>query len=463
MRGTRILLLLSLLGLGSSVETAYRLREQLGVGPFGWRVLGGKFYGPSFDFDEKAERALAPGVAVEIENAFGDVEVAAGGPGKVEIALRKVVYLGSEARARAFAQRIRLEAEVSEGRLRIRTNRAELEREGDAFAIGFETHVTIRVPPDTAVALKGSHGRASVEGAGQTRIENQFGDVRARRVGPLTVDSGHGDVDVEGVTGELVAQVRFGETVARDVSAAARLVSEHGHVTTERTGALDLQVQHGGLKADTVNGDLDVRGEHSGIEARQVHGAARITTSFEDVTLEDVAADARVRVEHGHAKCARIKGALVAESTFGDAELEDVEGAVEATVSHGGVQGARLLGGVKAKAEGDDIVLDSFRGEVTAEAERGSVRLSPDGALTANLKASARFGSVSLGVPEGSRFAMVAGVERGDLRVSLPGLQLSESSTDRLRGRLGEGGGTVELQADHGDVRVSRPGSLDDE
>ena len=42
--------------IGASVETAYRVREQIGVGPFGWRLFGGKFYGPSFSFEESAER-----------------------------------------------------------------------------------------------------------------------------------------------------------------------------------------------------------------------------------------------------------------------------------------------------------------------------------------------------------------------------------------------------------------------
>lgn len=144
------------------------------------------------------------------------------------------------------------------------------------------------------------------------------------------------------------------------------------------------------------------------------------------------------------------------ETSFGDAELEDVTGRVEVTVSHGGVQGARLRGGVKARSDGDDVVLDAFRGDVEVEAVRGSVKLVPEGALTTNVKATASFGAVQLGVPDGSRFALLAGVKRGELRVTLPGLQLSEESDERVRGRLGEGGGSVELMAEHGSVRVAR-------
>jgi DUF4097 and DUF4098 domain-containing protein YvlB len=455
--GSRIVLLGTILCLGASVETAYRVRERLGVGAFGWRLFGGKFYGPSHEFDESATRELAAGMPVAVDNAFGDVEVVAGDPGKVEIALRKLVYLGSQEKARAFAQRVRLEARVVEGRLEIGTNRAELERESDAFDVGFETHLSVRVPTGTAVAVKGSHGRATVDGAGETRIENDFGDVRASHVGALSIDSGHGAVEMQDVAGGINADVRFGDTNVRDAAGSVRLTSEHGQVTAERTGALSVEVRHGGLRAESVRGDLDVTGEHADVIASQIEGSARVATSFDDLSLEDVGGDARVNVERGNARCARIKGTLVAETSFGDAELEDVSGRVEASVSHGGVRGARLLGGVKVRAEGDDVVLDAFRGDVNAEAVRGSVKLVPDGALTTNVKASSSFGGVELGVPEGSRFALVAGVDRGELSVTVPGMQLAEATEERVHGRLGEGGGSVELNAVHGSVHVARP------
>lgn len=451
-----MLLLASILCLGASVETAYRVREHVGVGPFGWRLFGGRFYGPSHDFEETAARELAAGMPVAVENAFGDVQVTAGDPGKVEITLRKLIYLGSEERAQAFAQRVRLEVQIVDGRLRIATNRAELERESDAFDVGFETHMDVRVPPGTAVAVKGSHGRADVEGAGETRIENDFGDVRASHVGELNIDSGHGTVEVLNAAAGVTAEVRFGDTSIRDAAGSVRLTSEHGEVSADRTGALSVEAKHGSVRVESVRGDLDVTAEHSAVTAGRVEGTARIATTFEDVSLEDVGGDARVRVEHGEVKCLRIKGALVAETSFGDAELDDVSGLVEASVSHGGLRGARLRGGIKARAEGDDVVLDAFRGDVTAEAVRGSVTLIPEGALNTNVKATASFGGVDLRVPEGSRFALVAGVDRGELDVAVPGLQLAEATDERVRGRLGEGGGTVELHAEHGSVHVGR-------
>ncbi len=455
MTAPRIFLLVGLLGAGTAVETAYQVREHIGVGAFGWRLLGGKFNGPHHVFEEKALRAIEAGTLVAVENAFGDVEVKAGGAEPVEVVLRKDVYIGDVEKAQAFAERIRLQADLVGGRLQLRTNREELERERDAFDVGFETHFEVRVPAGTPVEVKGSHGQAAVEGAGETTIDNSHGDVRVLRVTGARVESRHGGVELETVSGAVLADVRHGDISVRDAAGPVRVTSEGGGVNAQRVGALEVQLKNGDLQADTIAGGLQVRGEHAGVEAKAVAGGADVETSYADTTLEDVAADARVKVERGAVVLTRVKGSVTAQSNFGDVRLEDVAGRAEVTVGHGGVRAKRVLGGFVARTDGDDIVLDGFKGQVEAEARRGSVRLTPEGPVAAGIKASASFGNVRLQVPEGSRFDLVAQVEGGELRVTLPGLELSEQDEARLAGRLGEGGPQVLLQAEHGDVRVS--------
>jgi len=73
-----------------------------------------------------------------------------------------------------------------------------------------------------------------------------------------------------------------------------------------------------------------------------------------------------------------------------------------------------------------------------------------------SLSATATYGDVQLQVPAGSRFELHAAADSGALDVTLPGLTTSESSEQRLIGRLGEGGALVQLRASHGDVRISQ-------
>lgn len=455
MSGPRVFLLIGILATGGAVEAAYHVRGHISVGPLGWRLFGGKFFGPHHVFEEKREQALEAGVAVALENAFGDVAVTAGDAGRVEIVLRKDVYIGAESEARAFAERIKLQTELDGGRLRVTTNRGELEREGEAFDVGFETHFDLRVPPGTALDVTGAHGRVDVDDAGAVSIDNSYGDVRARRLASARIVSRHGRVELLGVAGDGHVDARHGDVALRDVAGAVRVLSEHAAVSAERTGALAVELKHGDLKAAGVKGDLHVRAEHAGIEARGVAGRADVESSFDDTSLEDVGGDARVTVTHGGIRLARVEGSVVAESSFADTRLEDVAGRAEATVSHGGIRGKRLRGGLLAHAEGDSIVLDDFRGRVEAESRRGGVYLTPDGPLRAPVAARASFGSVQLRVPDGSAFELEAEVERGELRVALPGLQLSERSSERVSGSMGSGGPRVVLRAEHGDVELT--------
>jgi hypothetical protein len=453
--GPRLLLLVGILATGGAVEAGYHVRGHIGVGPLGWRLFRGKFFGPHHVFEEKRELALQAGALVAVKNAFGDVAIGAGEAGRVEIRLRKDVYLGAESEARAFAERIELHIEQAGGRLRVGTNREELEHEGDAFDVGFETHFELRVPPGTAVEVTGAHGRVDVEDAGAASVDNSYGDVRASRVASARVVSRHGRVELLGVAGDIQVDARHGDVALRDAAGCARVVSEHGKVSAERTGALAVELKHGDLKAGEVRGDLHVRAEHAGVEARGVAGGADVESSFDDSRLEEVDGDARVSVTHGGIRLFRVKGSVVAESSFADTTLEDVSGRAEVNVTHGGLRAKRLHGGLLAHTEGDGIVLDGFRGRVEAESQRGGVELTPDGPLRSPVDARASFGNVQLRVPAGSSFELLAEVDGGELRVALPGLQLSERSEERLSGRVGAGGPRVALRAQHGDVKLA--------
>ena len=106
MSARKIGMLLLLLAFGATVETAWQVRGDVRIGPEGCRVMSGRFYGPSFTFEQTAERAVAAAAPrIEVRNAFGEVRVVAGAPGTVRVRLRKVVFLPTEDKAKAFADR----------------------------------------------------------------------------------------------------------------------------------------------------------------------------------------------------------------------------------------------------------------------------------------------------------------------------------------------------------------------
>jgi len=451
MTARKIGLLLLILGAGAALETAWAVRSHVDIGPQGCRVLGGRFYGPSFSFEDAASTTEAPpGARVEVTNAFGRVQVTAGEPGTVKLTLRKVVYRANEDEARAFAQRISARAETSGGVVRVSTNRDDVNRDD---RVGFETHLSLVVPPGTPVVVTNEHGEVDVADAASADGTSGFDDVHIQRVkGEVAVKSRHGDVTVSEVEGGLSLTARHGDVDVRNVGGRATLDTQHGSVKAGAVGGLALDHAHGDVELDDVRGDLRVKAEHAGVVARGVKGRADVESSFDDVEVSSVDGEARVKVDHGGAKIREVKGALTAQASHNDVELEDVGGPAEVVVEHGGLRAKGVDKGVKVKASGADVELDDVRGAVDIELDRGSVHVSLGGTLSDPIDVRARNGGIRLEVPAGSRFELQAEARRGDVEVDVAGLTLTRSDKS-AHGSVGTGGALVKLSAD-GDVNV---------
>jgi DUF4097 and DUF4098 domain-containing protein YvlB len=454
----KIGLLILILGFGAVVETAWQVRGDLRIGPEGCRVIRGRFYGPSYSFEQTAERALPAGEAprLEVRNAFGGVSVTAGAPGVVKVRLRKVVFLPTEEKARAFADRIELRLSGEGSLVKVGTNREDVSRGEEA---GFETHLEIEAPPETVAEVRSEHGPVDLAGIGSADVVSSFDGVSVERLaGALKLESRNGDVRASGIGGGLQVSSRHGRVDVADVAGATKLDIEHGDVSARTTGALDASVKYGGFEAERVGGDLAVRGGHSELRASDVAGRAEVETSFAGIHLARVGGDVRATAQHGEVTAEDVGGRLFAETTHGDVRLERVDGPVQAIADRGGVQASGLAKGATVRTTAGDVTIDGFAGPVEVEAERASVHLAPRAAIAASITASATNGEVRLDVPEGSRLDLDAESRRGELRADVPGFASSETSGEpgrghRMAGKLGAGGVVVRLRAD-GDIAL---------
>ena len=264
MSARKIALLVLIVGFAATVETAWNVRGDVNIGPEGCRVMGGRFYGPSWSFEAAAERALAAGEAprLEVENAFGEVKLTAGAPGVVKVRLRKVVFQPTEEKARAFAERIEL----------------RLTGDGDAGA-GLHEPRRDRPPrPDRLRDPPRDRGPARDRGRGAQRARARRalgrGGRRRRRVLRRRLDReawretsssrpATATWPCEGIGGALELNSRHGSVSVSGVRGASKLDVQHGDVEVRRSAGLEVDLAHGELKAEGVGGDLVVRGEHA--------------------------------------------------------------------------------------------------------------------------------------------------------------------------------------------------------
>ena len=462
MSARKIGFLILLLGFGAVVETAWQVRGDWRIGPEGCRVIGGRFYGPSYSFEQTAERAVPAGEAprVEVKNSFGSVKVTAGAPGVVKAKLRKVVFLPTEDKARAFADRVELRLSGEGALVKVGTNRDEVARRED---VGLETHLEIEAPPETVADVRNEHGRVDLAGLANADVVTSFDGVAIDKIaGPLQLESRHGDVRVSGIGAGLTLSSRYGNVEVEDVAGPAKLDVEHGDLVARRIGAAQVGLQFGGLTAEGVRGDLVVRGAHAEIRASDVAGRAEVETSFAGIHVARVGGEVRATAKNGDITAEDVAGGLYAETTHAGVTLDRVDGPVQATADHGNVEGRGLAKGGRLRSTAGEVSLDGFAGPVEVEVERGSARLSPRAALAAAVTASATHGEVHLDVPDGSRFDLDAESRRGELRTDVPGLGAPETEREhgrgqRLAAKLAGGGALVRLRADGDVVLEAKP------
>jgi DUF4097 and DUF4098 domain-containing protein YvlB len=459
-RAQKIFLLLFILLFGATVDTAWRVRNHVEFGPLGWRVLGGHFYGPSFDFTETQTLQVPAGVKVVVANSFGGVKLEKGTLGTVGATLRKVVFLPTQGEAKALADQVKLRAVLEGTTLTLSTNRTELERDGALGQAGLETHWQVSVPEASSAQVTNEHGRIDVSDVARADVDGSFEPISVERVsGDANVKGRHGDVTVSSIGGALTLSGRHGNVGIQDVTGHASVDAEHGNVRVERAGPLTLSLKHGDLDAETVRGDAEVHGEHSAARISDVSGAARVETSFDDVHLARVAGEARVKTEHGAVEANDVRGAVTVEATFDDVSLSSVGGHADVKVEHGGLHARSLAKGATVHASGDDVTLEGFRGGARVVATRGSVRLVPDEAINDPISVTAEHGGIALEVPPGSRFDLHASAKPGNVSVNVADFTATESGASRVTGRVGQGGTTVTLETQHGDVTVEPKGS----
>jgi DUF4097 and DUF4098 domain-containing protein YvlB len=453
LRPRKLALLFLLLGFGALVETAYSLKTRMVIGPMGCRVLTGRFQGPSYSFESEETRTGVPAeLALSVENAFGEVRVWRGEPGQVKLRLRKVVFLPTEEKAREMAAKLSPSLTLQGTTLRVTTNRRELEQGSD---VGIETHISLEVPPDTRVRIQNEHGAASVADAREASVWSSYEAVRVERIaGAAEIDNRHGDAFASQIGADLKLTTRYGNVEVKDVAQKTTLQLEHGDARLTGIGALDATLRYSDLVAEGVRGELSVEGRHASVKASDVKGRALVDTSYRNVELRTIGADVRVKTEHGALSAEGLAGALSAEVTYDDVDARDVAGPVEVRASHGGFKGSGLKQGARVKTSGDDVELRAFEGVIDVETQRGAVRLYPDKPLLESVTVTTLRGGIQLEVPAGSRFELDASARRGEVQANVPELQISESSSARLKASLGKGGNSVTLRTEHGDISV---------
>jgi DUF4097 and DUF4098 domain-containing protein YvlB len=132
----------------------------------------------------------------------------------------------------------------------------------------------------------------------------------------------------------------------------------------------------------------------------------------------------------------------------GPVRLDDVAGRITAATTNGNVSGTGVSGAVQGSSVNGSVSmkLEALSGDVRLQTVNGSVRLEMPATVSAELDATTVNGGVSV-----------------DDKLGLVDVSANRGGSTSIRGRLNMGGPRVTLQTTNGGVRVSTPGTGEDD
>lgn len=207
------------------------------------------------DYKEKATAEwrksyeIQPGGRVEIGNVNGKVVVRAGEGNAVEVVAIKTGRGATPEAAKEALERLNIRETVSPSEVKIET---QIDRTGGLFNHSGSIEYTVRVPASVELKATTVNGGVEIEGvSGRVIAETTNGGIHGRGIaGPIEASTTNGGVDVE------VTQV---------TDAGVRLECTNGGIKlrlpADARASISARVTNGGI--DTGNLPLQTRGESS--------------------------------------------------------------------------------------------------------------------------------------------------------------------------------------------------------
>lgn len=264
------------------------------------------------------------------------------------------------------------------------------------------------------------------------------------------------------------------------------------HVSNGRvrfTADMEISVPKGAsVEAHGINGDFDING---------IAGTVDITSDNAGVRLQDIGGDIRVNLRRSDVvRASGVKGAFELKGRGSDIDLQDMEGQVTVSGAYSGVlefrnlakplryQGetttmeieklpgdmrmtrgdlaaSNLVGPITLSTRSRDVEMSNFTNSLDISVDRGDVTLHPGQLPLARIEAQTRSGNIDLALPPNAKFDLSATTSHGEASNDFGApLRLdNEGRGSAIKGS--NGGATVTIHSDHGDVTVRKASAED--
>jgi DUF4097 and DUF4098 domain-containing protein YvlB len=240
--------------------------------------------------------------------------------------------------------------------------------------------------------------------------------------------------------------------------AALNIAARHGDVAVNgRTGEIELDVSHGDIQLHDVSGNIAASLHSGSISAIRIDGDVVVSGHTDEVTLTDISGKASMEGEVSDGlTLARIGKQVVFRSSRTDLEFAALPG--ELRLASDDLSARQVTGPLHLVTRSKDIHLENVSGDIHVENANGLLEVRPEKLPLGELELSNSHADIRLVLPAKAEFSLDATAQRGDIHSDFGGVSVTRGAHDenRASGHVGNGGARLEINNTHGDVEIRK-------
>lgn len=282
----------------------------------------------------------------------------------------------------------------------------------------------------------------------------------------LEINNGSGRVEIRsGQSGEVRVHADFTVWVSFFNDKGDHMSEIRNHPPVDQQGNL-IRVESRGdvfnhVRVDYtiyVPAETEVRANvgSGAIEVNDVQGPVNLQTGSGRIGAHRIRSDAETKTGSGSIELIDIGSRATAETGSGGIELDHIGGDIHATTGSGSIHMDRTPSRIVTHTGSGTINISGAGNDLRASSGSGSIHIDGNPTPSSYWDIHASSGSVTLTVPSDAGFRVHARSGSGSIESDLPITMEEQTGRREMRGRIGNGSASVDLQTGSGSIHIRR-------
>ncbi len=260
----------------------------------------------------------------------------------------------------------------------------------------------------------------------------------------------------------------------QDNTSSGQRITAELEITVPKGSSIDAYGRSGDFDISDIDGTVSINSDNAGVRMENIGGETRIELRRsdivrvvnlkgalelkgrgDDVDLENIQGQVTINGAYtGSMQMRNLAKPLRYTGTQTEIEIAQLPGQVRWT--RGDFTGDHVVGPIRLTGRSRDVQISNFTNSLDLTIDRGDISLHPGLLPLARMDIHNRSGDVEMSLPAAAKFDLTAMTTHGELSDQFGSPLIQDHSRNGGTIRGGNGGSTVSIRVDRGDVTIRK-------